>query len=206
MALTDDRADLVTAAKSLHDRGYAPGNTGNLSLRTDEGYIITPTNSCLGRLSPDDLSVITLDGTQLSGLKPSKELALHIEMYAAHPDARAIVHLHSLGAVAASCLSSIDPTSVFSNMTAYQHLRVQNVVLAAYAEPGSSELTRNVREATKLSASVLLANHGSIVARESLDAAVDAIEQFEQTALLAIMLDGRDLRLLPTNGSSKKDN
>lgn len=203
MALTDDRAGLVTGGKSLHDRGFAPGNTGNLSLRTDEGYIITPTNSCLGRLSTDDLSVIAPDGSHLGGLKPSKELSLHLEMYAAHPDARAIVHLHSLGAVAASCLSSIDPTSVFSNMTAYQHLRVRRVVLAAYAEPGSAELTRNVREATRLSDSVLLANHGSLVARESLDAAVDAIEQFEQTALLAVMLDGRDLSLLPTDDSAK---
>ena len=203
MALIDDRAGLVTAAKSLHDRGYAPGNTGNLSLRTDEGYIITPTNSCLGRLSPDDLSVIASDGSLLGGLKPSKELPLHLEMYAAHADARAIVHLHSLGAVAASCLSSMAPTSVFSNMTAYQLLRVRNVVLATYAEPGSAELTRNVREAAQQSASLLLANHGSLVARESLDAAVDAIEQFEQTALLAVMLDGRDLRLLPTDGLSK---
>lgn len=202
MTFTDDRNGLVTAAKSLYARGYAPGNTGNLSLRTSKGFIITPTNSCLGRLTKDDLSLISPDGDWLKGLKPSKELPLHLEMYAAHSEAQAIVHLHSLGAVAVSCLASISPESVFLNMTAYQQLRVRKVVLAGYAEPGSDELAMALREATRQSDSVLLSNHGSIVARESLDAAVDAIEQLEQTALLAVMLHGRNLRLLPTDATT----
>lgn len=195
--IPDDPEGVARAAKSLYDRNYAPGNTGNISLRRPEGIVITPTNSSLGRLEPDQLSVVDLDGTHRGGPVPSKELPLHLEFYRARPDCHAIVHLHSVGSVAASCLVYDEPNDIFPVMTAYQELRIGPVALVRYAPPGSSELASSVREAVATSHSLLLANHGSLVGRPTLDAALDASEQLEQTALLAVMLAGRNVRLLP---------
>ena len=200
--IPDNPEGVVRAAKSLYDRNYAPGNTGNISLRRPEGIIITPTNSCLGRLIPDELSVVGLDGNHRDGPVPSKEFPLHLEFYRARPDCHAIVHLHSVGSVAASCLEYDDPNDIFPVMTAYQELRIGPVALVSYAPPGSTELAASVRAAVAASHSVLLANHGSLVGRPTLDAALDASEQLEQTALLAVMLYDRNVRLLSTTGSS----
>ena len=199
--IPDNPEGAVWAAKSLYDRNYAPGNTGNISLRRPEGIVITPTNSSLGRLEPNNLSVVDLDGTHRDGPAPSKELPLHLEFYRARPDCHAIVHLHSVGSVAASCLEYDDPNDIFPVMTAYQELRIGPVALVRYAPPGSSELASSVREAVATSHSLLLANHGSLVGRPTLDAALDASEQLEQTALLAVMLADRNVRLLPTMGN-----
>ena len=123
------RDALADRARSLYERGYAHGSSGNLSVRVDDGVLVTPTGSCLGRLDPARISRIAPDGRTLSGDPPSKEAFLHLAVYASRPSARAIVHLHCTCAVAVSCLVHDDPGNVLPPLTAYHVMRVGTLPL-----------------------------------------------------------------------------
>ena len=96
------REQIVRHGKSLFERGYGCGASGNISVRLDDGLLVTPTNTCLGRLDPARLAKLAPDGTPISGDPPSKEGFLHLAMYQARADAKAIVHLHATYSVALS--------------------------------------------------------------------------------------------------------
>ena len=100
--------------RSLFERGLTSGSSGNISVRSGDGFIITPTNSCLGTLDPGRLAVLDGDGGHVSGDKPSKEVPLHLAFYEARPGAAAVVHLHSTYATALSCRSDIDAGRLLS--------------------------------------------------------------------------------------------
>jgi 3-dehydro-4-phosphotetronate decarboxylase len=185
------RAALVHLGAALYDRGLTPGRTGNLSVRQGDQIMITPTNACLGRLSADRLAVTTIDGEHVSGDKPSKELVLHRALYRHHPSAAAVAHLHSTSAVAVSCLPGLDPDDALPPITPYFVMRVGRLPLVEYAAPGSTELEEQVTRAAQQSASILMRNHGSLAAAASLESAVDAVEEIEETARLHLMLAGR---------------
>lgn len=189
------REQIVQIGKSLYDRGLAHGSAGNVSVKLGDGWLVTPTNSCLGRLDPARLSRLDANGKLLAGDKPSKETFLHIAMYRER-SAGAVVHLHSVHAVAISCLADIDPDNVFPPITAYAIMQVGRLALAPYYPPGDESLAEAVRQLAGKHHSILLANHGPVVAGATLDAAVNAIEELEQTAKLALLLRGQSLRLL----------
>lgn len=186
------RHRLVALGAGLFDRGLTPGRTGNLSVRQGDEILITPTNASLGRLDPDRLSVASLDGAHLAGDPPSKELVLHRALYRHHPDCRAVAHLHSPYAVAVSCLPGLASRDALPPLTPYYVMRVGELALVDYAAPGSAELESKVEAAGERSRSLLLRNHGSIVAGTSLESAVDAVEEIEATARLHLLLEGRD--------------
>ncbi|MBI4207862.1 MAG: aldolase [Betaproteobacteria bacterium] len=190
------REAIAQIGKSLYDRGLAHGSAGNISVRLADGWLMTPTNSCLGRLDPARISRLDASGNLLSGDKPSKETFLHIAMYRERATAGAVVHLHSVHAVAVSCLADIDPNDVFPPITAYAIMQVGRLALAPYFPPGDEALAEAVRKLAGRHHSILLANHGPVVAGSSLDAAVNAIEELEQTAKLLLLLRGQPLRLL----------
>lgn len=99
------REQISTLGKSLFDRGLTMGSSGNISVRLDNGgWLMTPTNACLGRLDPARIAHLDPHGQLLSGDKPTKEQFLHMAMYAERPQSGAIVHLHSTHSVAVSCL------------------------------------------------------------------------------------------------------
>ena len=178
------RDALADRARSLYERGYAHGSSGNLSVRVADGVLVTPTGSCLGRLDPARISKIAPDGRTLSGDPPSKEAFLHLAVYASRPSAGAIVHLHCTCAVAVSCLVHDDPRNVLPPLTAYHVMRVGALPLVPYFAPGDRALAASHR-------AVLLANHGPVVAGTSLDDAVDSAEELEQTARLSLLLTNR---------------
>ena len=190
------RDAIVERARSLYDRGYAHGSSGNLSVRIDDTILITPTGSSLGRLDPLRLARLAADGTPLAGDPPSKEAFLHLAMYAARPTARAIVHLHCTCAVAISCLLHPDAANVLPPLTAYHVMRVGTLPLIPYFRPGDRALAAAVGAQAATHRAMLLANHGPVVSGTSLDDAVDAAEELEQTAKLALLLDGRATRPL----------
>jgi ribulose-5-phosphate 4-epimerase/fuculose-1-phosphate aldolase len=165
-------------------------------MRLADGWLMTPTNSCLGRLDPARISRLDASGKLSSGDKPSKETFLHIAMYRERSTAGAVVHLHSAHAVAVSCLADIDPNDVFPPITAYAIMQVGKLALVPYHPPGDESLAEAVRKLAGRHHSILLANHGPVVAGSSLDAAVNAIEELEQTAKLVLLLRGQPLRLL----------
>ncbi len=187
---------LLGVARSLYDRGLTPGTSGNVSIRDDSGFVITPTNSCLGRLHVRALARLDRHGERISGGVPSKEWPLHLAVYHQQPDARAVVHLHSPWAVAVSCLADIDPDDTLPALTGYHAMRVGRVPLVPYYPPGSPELALAVADRAGAAHALLLANHGSIVAATDLEAAADGAEQLEQTAQVFLMLHGRRVALI----------
>lgn len=190
------RDEIAALGRMLHDLGLSHGSTGNISARLGDGWLLTPTNSRLGRLDPARVAKLDDQGHHLAGDQPSKEAFLHQSVYERRGSARAIVHLHSTHSVAVSCLDGIDPDDVLPPLTAYYVMRVGRLPLIPYFPPGDRRLADAVRAVARDHASVLLANHGPVVAGRSLDAAAGAIEELEVTAKLYLLLHGQGTRPL----------
>jgi ribulose-5-phosphate 4-epimerase/fuculose-1-phosphate aldolase len=190
------REDITAFGALLTGLGLAHGATGNISVRLQDGLLVTPTNSRLGRLEPARLARLDRDGRHIGGDPPSKEAFLHQCVYEMRPDAQAIVHLHSTHSVAISCLSGLNEDDVLPPLTAYYVMRVGKLPLVPYFPPGDTRLAAAVRQVAADHAAVLLANHGPVVAGKSLDAAVGAIEELEATAKLHLLLHGHRVRPL----------
>jgi ribulose-5-phosphate 4-epimerase/fuculose-1-phosphate aldolase len=161
-----------------------------------EGWLMTPTNSCLGRLDPATLSKVDANGNLLSGDKPTKESFLHLSMYGERPNAGAIVHLHSTHSVAVSVLADIDPENPIPPITAYYVMKIGKLALLPYCPPGDLTLANAVRGVAGRHHAILLANHGPVVAGKDLETAVYATEELEETAKLYLMLRGQQMKLL----------
>jgi ribulose-5-phosphate 4-epimerase/fuculose-1-phosphate aldolase len=190
------RDEIAMFGKSLFDRGYGCGSSGNISVRLEDGLLVTPTNSSMGRLDPVRISKLDWQGKHISGDKPSKEGFLHLAMYQERPEERAVVHLHSTHSVAVSCLADIDPKDVLPPITAYYVMRVGKLPLVPYFRPGDAALAEAVRALAREHRAMLLANHGPVVAGKALDAAVYAAEELEETAKLYLLLQGARTRFL----------
>lgn len=185
------RAAVVATAHALAARGLVHGRTGNVSLRTADGCIlITPTGVDLAAVTAEDLSVIDADGAHLEGPPPSKEAFLHVAVLRARPDARAVVHTHSPHAAAVSCLEGLDVDDALPPLTAYYAMRVGRLPLLPYFAPGDARLAGPAEEKARTHAALLLRHHGPVVAAPGLDAALEAVEEVEQTARIFLLLHG----------------
>ncbi|MGI9485588.1 MAG: 3-oxo-tetronate 4-phosphate decarboxylase [Geminicoccaceae bacterium] len=193
------REEIVELGQLLAYLGLSHGSTGNISARLDDGWLLTPTNSRLGRLDPARIAKLDDQGRHLDGDKPSKEAFLHRCVYEMRPSDRAIVHLHSTHSVAVSCLDRLDEADCMPPLTAYYVMRVGRLPLVPYFPPGDERLAAAVRELAVNHASVLLANHGPVVAGKSLDGAAGAIEELEATAKIFLLLQDRATRPLSEN-------
>jgi 3-dehydro-4-phosphotetronate decarboxylase len=199
MAMSESslREQICELGKSLFDRGYTHGSTGNISAKLDDGWLLTPTNSCLGRLDPARLSKMSWDGKLLAGDAPSKESFLHLAMYEERKFFGAVVHLHGSDSVGLSLLPDIDCNDCLPPLTAYYVMRIGRLPMLPYFKPGDQSLADAVRSAAKKHHAVMLANHGPVVAGTSLSAAVDAAEELEQTAKIYLNLrHEKNLRVL----------
>ncbi|HLN11454.1 MAG TPA: aldolase [Xanthobacteraceae bacterium] len=197
MTDTKLREDICRFGRSLFERGLTPGSSGNISLRLDDGgWLVTPTNASLGFLDPARLSRLDAQGRLASGDAPTKEIPLHSALYATRSRARAVVHLHSTHAVAVSMLPEIDPRTTLPAMTAYYVMRVGQTALVPYYRPGDPAVADAIRGLAGKYSAVLLANHGPVVAGDSLEAAVFAVEELEETAKLYLLLRGLNPRHL----------
>lgn len=190
------REAICALGRSLFERGLTHGSTGNLSVRVDDGVLLTPTGASLGAPDPARLSHVGIDGRHRGGDAPTKEAALHLAMYRARPGARAVVHLHSTHSVAVSVLADTDPADAMPPLTAYYAMRIGTLPLAPYFPPGDPALATAVGALAARHHAVLLANHGPVVAGTSLAAAADAIEELEATARLVLLLRGEKVRAL----------
>ncbi len=189
-------AELCEAAASFHQRGYAFGSTGNLSVLLEDEVWITPTGRSLRDLKPDDLACISLDGQRRNEARPSKEFPFHLGCYRAAPEARALVHLHSTHTVALSCLADLDPAEPLPVVTPYYLMRVAPLGIVDYFTPGSAELGAAVEKAAASHSCMLLRNHGLIALGATLSEAVDRAEELEETARLYFLLRGERTRAL----------
>lgn len=193
---TSARDEIARLAKSLFDRGLTFGSSGNISVRLETGWLMTPTGVALGEIDPARISLLDNEGRHVGGDKPTKETFLHLAMYDQRPDARAIVHLHSTHSVAVSCLADIDSSNVLPPITAYYVMRIGQLPLIPYFPPGDLDLAKAVKEMASDHHAVLLANHGPVVAGGTLKDAVFATEELEETAKLFLLLRGSKTRFL----------
>ncbi len=196
MTVSDIREQICRHGASLLRRGLTFGSTGNISARLDDGWLMTPTNVALDCLDPARLARFDADGCHIDGDPPTKEQMLHFAFYRERQTARAVVHLHATHSVAVSCLEGIDPVDVLPPLTAYYLMRVGRLPLVPYFPPGDPKLAAAVGERASRHLAMLLANHGPVVAGSSLDTAIHAIEELEETARLFLMLRGHAVRCL----------
>jgi 3-dehydro-4-phosphotetronate decarboxylase len=191
-----NRCDIVTTlcghARSLFARGFTVAAGGNLSHRFEGGFLMEATATSFGRLRPEDFVLCGPDGAPLEpGPAPSKEVALHAEIYRRRPDAAAIVHLHSAAAIALSCTAApTDTGSALPLCSVYAALRVGRVPLLEFIPPGTAALAVRAGQVAAEVNAILLAHHGQVTWAPDLDAAVDLAEELEQTARIWVMTGG----------------
>lgn len=193
------KEQFIAVGASLYQRGYATGAAGNMSVvLPDNTVLATPTGSCLGTLEADRLSVLSQDGTLLSGDKPTKEAKFHLAIYQGNPQLKAIVHLHSCYCTALACLKNLNPVSVFKPFTPYVVMRMGDIPLVPYYKPGSPRLAEDLLKLAPGHKAFLLANHGAIACGKNLTEAVNNAEELEATAKLFFVLQSRreDIRYL----------
>lgn len=192
------RESICRIGRSLFDRGYTHGASGNISVLLDDGGMLTtPTNVSLGMLTPDRLSRLDAGGGLVKGPPPTKEVPLHRALYGVRPAGRAVVHLHATHSVALSVLPGAGDGAVIQPLTAYYVMRVGRTVLLPYYRPGDPAVADAIRAQAGTYGAVLLANHGPIVAGRDLDDAAWAIEELEQTARIQLLLGDRPATCVP---------
>ena len=191
------REAIAAHGRLLFGRGFSVGSAGNISVRLPDGFLITPTNSCLGRLDPARISRLDRDYRHVAGDKPSKEVFMHRAFLEARPEAGAVVHLHSTHATAIACLARPGEPAPIPPLTPYFVMRIGRVLpVVPYYRPGDAAMEPAIAEAARGARAVLLANHGPVVSGKTLDDAVYAAEELEEAAKLALLLRGQGAREL----------
>jgi len=200
------RDEICRVGKSLFDRGYVHASAGNISVRLDNGFLITPTDACLGFLDPAKLALLDANGHHISGDKPSKTIALHRRIYDASAafdaQTRCVIHTHSSHCVALTLKTNphADIRSSFANahellppITPYFVMKVGHVPVIDYHPPGAAEtaeavahtISRYGQQGTPIRA-VMLARLGPNVWHQSPAAAMATLEELEETAKLMV--------------------
>jgi L-ribulose-5-phosphate 4-epimerase len=179
------RSDVLTTGRALVERGLVVGSVGNVSARVRQGLIITPTRARYETMTQHDLVLAAHDGTVIAGTgTPSRELPLHLGVYAARPDARALVHTHSVHATAWSYLgASLEPALEDADYYAIGPVRT-----SAPARAGSAALAVAAVRALGDSRAVLLGRHGVLALGSTLDEALTVALVVERQAHVAWLL------------------
>lgn len=213
------REEICRVGKSLFDRGYVHATAGNISVQLDDaagsGFLITPTDACLGFLDPARLARLDAQGHHLSGDTPSKTIALHSRIYRAmaplDPNVRCIIHTHSTHCVQLTLQprSSVGPDTAYAELlppiTPYFVMKVGHVPLIPYDFPGSVQTAERVAHAIAHYASqsivlrgVMLERLGPNVWHTGAAQAMAALEELEDTARLFLSARQSVTPLTPT--------
>ena len=202
------REEICRIGASLFARGYVHASAGNISVRLDDGFLITPTDACLGFLAPDELAFVDLQGVQQSGQRASKTLSLHQAIYGAaqglSPSTRCVIHTHSTHLVALSLggkpLPSPIGTELLPPITPYFVMKVGHVPLIDYHRPGDPEVAKVVArtiaryaEQTLPLHAVMLSKLGPNVWHDTPAQAMATLEELEETARLHLLSPAADL-------------
>jgi len=192
------REQICIFASSMYNRGLTHGSTGNISVRLDsDNILVTPTGSSFGRLDPKQIVKVTKDGEFIGSSSPTKELPLHQAFYETRGmKSGAVVHLHSTHSVALSMLPGINEDNVLPSYTPYSIMLLGKVKLLPFFVPGDPAMGDAIKGLAGKRSAVLLANHGPVVSSKDLESSVNAIEELEATAKLALILKGADAKAL----------
>lgn len=187
--------EICRVGRSLYERGYVHASAGNISAALPGGgWLITPTDACLGTLQPDTLARVDAQGQQTGGAPASKTLALHRRIYAADPQARCVIHTHSTHLVALTLAGVWSMQDIVPPLTPYYVMKVGHVPLVPYQRPGSPEAAQWVASAVEQSVqqgralrAVMLDRLGPVVWHASLAQASATLEELEETARLWLL-------------------
>ncbi len=194
------REEICRVGQSLFDRGYVHATAGNISVRLDDGFLITPTDACLGFLDPARLARLDAHGQQTGGDRASKTLALHRQIYAAasafDPATRCVIHTHSTHCVALTLRpdANKEGAELLPPATPYFVMKVGHVPLIPYHRPGdplaadrvAQTIARYGQQGTPIRA-VMLSRLGPNVWHDSPAAAMATLEELEETAKLCCL-------------------
>lgn len=188
------RSEICRVGAALYMRGYVHASAGNISVRTDTGTLITPTDACLGTLEAARLAEVNAQGEQTAGDRASKTLALHRAIYAAEPDARCVIHTHATHLVALTLAGPWSADDIVPPITPYYVMKVGHVPLIPYHRPGDPAVAKLVaqriaqaRERGAPIRAVMLERLGPVVWHRSPAEAAAVLEELEETARLWLM-------------------
>ncbi len=195
MSRSSLREEICRVGAALYARGYVHASAGNISVRlADGGFVITPTDACLGTLDPGRLAAVDAQGVQTSGDRASKTLALHRRIYEADPDARCVIHTHATHLVALTLAGVWSPDDILPPITPYFVMKVGHVPLIPYHRPGdpaAAELVAHriaaMRTAGTPLRAVMMERLGPNVWHRSPAEASAVLEELEETARLWLM-------------------
>ncbi len=194
------RAEICRVGRSLFERGYVHATAGNISVRLPDraGYLITPTDACLGHLQAERLAHVDAAGEQLSGDRASKTLALHRQIYAADEQAACVIHSHSTHLLALTLSGVWSEADIVPPITPYFVMKVGHVPLIPYHRPGDPAAAEQVASVIRAAAAkgvpiraVMLDRLGPNVWSDSPASASAVLEELEETARLWLMTDAR---------------
>lgn len=172
------KSKILEATKFIVDNDLVKGTWGNISIKDGDLVYITPSGIPYNMLNEDDISVVKMDGTHISGLKPSSELPTHLEIYKVRNDVNAIVHTHPIFATTISLVANFIPPLVEDAVM----ILGPKINVAEYALPGTLELALKVIKALGDNHAVILKNHGLITVGEDIEEALTASLICEKTA------------------------
>lgn len=192
------REEICRVGASLYERGYVHASAGNISVRLADGWLITPTDACLGRLDPARLARIDVHGQQTAGDRASKTLALHRRIYDAAPEARCVIHSHSTHLVALTLAGVWSADDIVPPITPYFVMKVGHVPLIPYHRPGdaavaelvAARIAAMVARGTPIRA-VMLERLGPNVWHRTPAEASAVLEELEETARLWLLTSPR---------------
>jgi ribulose-5-phosphate 4-epimerase/fuculose-1-phosphate aldolase len=192
------RDEICRVGRSLFDRGYVHATAGNISVRLGDGFLITPTDACLGTLDPARLARLDAQGVQTSGDVASKTLALHRHIYGADAAAACVIHTHSTHLVALTLQGVWSVDDIVPPITPYFVMKVGHVPLIPYHRPGdplvgalvAAQIARHAQRGTPLRA-VMLDRLGPNVWHRSPRDASAVLEELEETARLWLLCQPR---------------
>ncbi len=191
------REEICRVGRSLYQRHYVHASAGNISVRLPQsgGYLITPTDACLGYLNVNSIAKVDVNGHQISGDRASKTFALHRAIYAADPTAQCVIHTHSTHLVALTLGGVWHQEDVLPPITPYFVMKVGHVPFIPYCRPGDPKvgeiISQKIREMQAVNTpirAVLLDRLGPNVWHQNLSQASAVLEELEETARLYLMV------------------
>ena len=196
-----NKKELVKTTKYLNNKNINRGSSGNLSYRTTNGFMITPSSIPNDKLNEKSCVQMAFDGTYKKKLKPSTEWRIHRDIYLKRKDIFAIIHAHPTFSTAIACMNIDIPS--FHYMIAVAG--GDNVRCARYATFGTEQLSKNVIKALDNRSACLMANHGLIVGEKNLKFALKLTEEVENLSkqYLQILKSGKKPVLLSKNEMKK---
>ena len=187
--------NLITSCKFLYNKGLATSTSGNISARIGNKIYLTATGVSLIDVNIDNLAITDINGKMLNNNKPTKEVNMHLAVYKNNPNANAIIHIHPVHSIAASCLMQVG--DILPAFTPQFVMRAGNVPIVGYAPAGSQDLSDNVENCDAKKA-LILQNHGAISFAADFKSALGTMEELEENCKI-FLLAGENAKYLTSD-------